>query len=446
MVKLLDGRTLIPFLFAWLWAGGALAAPTFLLPKHHLEPHELAVVVNDNDPLSRRIAAYYMKARGIPPQNLVHVQLPSQAANLAPERFQAIKSATDTATPAGVQAYALTWTRPYRVGCMSITTAFAVGFDRRYCAAKRCELTHNSPYYNHDSASPYTELGIRPSMVVAAADFTAAKALIDRGIASDQTQPKGQAYLVSTRDQARNVRHVIYPLVEEALGDWIGISRMETERGIRGQQDVMFYFTGVAQVPYLDSLRFRPGAMADHLTSVGGVMPQGNQMSVLRWLEAGATGSYGTVLEPCNHLQKFPNPGVAMQRYLSGETLLEAYWKSVQQPGEGVFVGEPLARPYGGHEVVESDRETLLRTRVLRAGVYELSHAPSPVGPYRPHPRPLAVPHGTSELRFPRLSAGHYRLQRLYTGPGTVRKPPAQHQIGAPMNAGERAEPHLITP
>lgn len=29
-----------------------------------------------------------------------------------------------------------------------------------------------------------------------------------------------------------------------------------------------------------------------------------------------------------------------------GDTLLEAYWKSVAMPGQGLFIGEPLARPF----------------------------------------------------------------------------------------------------
>ena len=33
--------------------------------------------------------------------------------------------------PAHVQAFALAWTRPYRVGCISITSAFATGYDTR---------------------------------------------------------------------------------------------------------------------------------------------------------------------------------------------------------------------------------------------------------------------------------------------------------------------------
>ena len=69
-------------------------------------------------------------------------------------------------------------------------------------------------------------------------------------------------------------------------------------------------------------------------------------MSALRWLEAGATGSFGTVVEPCNLPQKFPNPAIVAGRYLRGETLIESYWKSVAMPGQGIFVGEPLSAPF----------------------------------------------------------------------------------------------------
>jgi uncharacterized protein (TIGR03790 family) len=69
-------------------------------------------------------------------------------------------------------------------------------------------------------------------------------------------------------------------------------------------------------------------------------------MSALRWLDAGATASYGTVSEPCNYWQKFPNPAVLLKWYVSGSTAVEAYWKSVAWPSQGLFVGEPLAAPY----------------------------------------------------------------------------------------------------
>jgi hypothetical protein len=45
-------------------------------------------------------------------------------------------------------------------------------------------------------------------------------------------------------------------------------------------------------------------------------------------------------------LEKFPNIGILMHHYLRGETIIEAYWKSVAMPGQGLFIGEPLARPF----------------------------------------------------------------------------------------------------
>jgi hypothetical protein len=86
--------------------------------------------------------------------------------------------------------------------------------------------------------------------------------------------------------------------------------------------------------------------VADHLTSFGGQLTGSRQMSALRWLEAGATGSYGTVVEPCNLTAKFPDPGLLLAYYRRGDTLIEAYWRSVAMPDQGLFIGEPLARPW----------------------------------------------------------------------------------------------------
>ena len=110
--------------------------------------------------------------------------------------------------------------------------------------------------------------------------------------------------------------------------------------------DAIAYFTGVKDVAELAHIGFRPGAAADHLTSTGGVLYDGTQMSAVQWLRQGATASYGTVSEPCNFPQKFPNIAVFLVHYLRGDTVLEAYWKSVAMPGQGLFLGEPLARPW----------------------------------------------------------------------------------------------------
>lgn len=315
-----------------------LPSPTRLGPK------ELAVVINDMDPLSRKIGEYYRDQRHIPVTNIIHIRFEPGHSNLPQTEFNRIKAEVDHQTPPWIRAYALTWTAPYRVDCMSITTAFAAGFDQRYCATG-CGPTLLSPYFNSTNGAPYSTLKIRPTMALAGKDFDQVKKLIDRGVASDGTFPAGVGYLVKTTDKERNVRSSLYPEIEKFLGKWTDLRIINADY-IEDRKNILFYFTGAADVQKIGTNRFLPGAVADHLTSSGGRLTDSDQMSSLRWLEAGATGSYGTVVEPCNFLPKFPHPGILIERYLKGDTLVEAYWKSVAWPGQGIFIGEPLAAPF----------------------------------------------------------------------------------------------------
>ena len=125
-------------------------------------------------------------------------------------------------------------------------------------------------------------------------------------------------------------------------------------------------------VKHLESLQFLPGALADHLTSAGGKLTNSNQMSAMRWLEAGATASYGTALEPCNFLQKFPHPGLLAWHYTQGATALEAYSRSVLMPGQGNFIGEPLAAPFRAYRLKWVDKKIRILSPVLRVGQYRV--------------------------------------------------------------------------
>jgi uncharacterized protein (TIGR03790 family) len=114
-----------------------------------------------------------------------------------------------------------------------------------------------------------------------------------------------------------------------------------------GRSRVLLVQTGLAQLGALGAIGWLPGALADHLTSFGGVLDGGRgQTPATAWIDAGATASYGTVSEPCNHLQKFPHPQLLLLHYLQGESALEAYWKSVAWPQQGLFIGDPLAAPF----------------------------------------------------------------------------------------------------
>jgi uncharacterized protein (TIGR03790 family) len=313
-------------------------------PARALESRDLAVVINTADPLSVAIGEYYAKARHIPAANVARVHFGPHRAVLPAAEFAAIRRSVEAQLPATVQAYALTWARPYRVDCMSITSAFAFGFDPRYCASG-CVSTQLSPYYNSAAQRPYDALHVRPAMSIAAANLELARALIDRGVSSDGTQPRGAAYLLITGDALRDVRSAGLADAQMLAGSRIPIHVVHAA-GLENTEDIMFYFIGASQVPSLTTNHFLPGAVGDHLTSFGGMLGDSTQMSSLQWLEAGATGSYGTVVEPCNFPAKFPNPALVMWHYLNGETLIESYWKSVAMPGQGLFIGEPLAAPY----------------------------------------------------------------------------------------------------
>jgi uncharacterized protein (TIGR03790 family) len=320
----------------------ALASPPLLA----LDAKHLAVIINTSDPLSVQVGEYYAAQRRISFQNIIRVAFPPGQTVLSRQEFEEIKQVVDKKALPVVQAYALTWAAPYRVECMSITSAFAFGYDPAFCEPG-CKPTRPSPYFNSRAKLPFSQLAMRPSMSIAATSFAQAKALIDRGVKADGQFPAGAAYLLSTSDSARNVRSPFYPAVQRVVDGRIPVFVLKRD-SLKYVTDILFYFTGMYAVDGLQTLQFVPGALADHLTSSGGQLTdQGTgQMSALRWLEAGATGSYGAVVEPCNLTQKFPNPALVAANYLNGDTLIEAYWKSVAMPGQGVFIGEPLATPF----------------------------------------------------------------------------------------------------
>ncbi len=388
--------------------------PIVLFPRTSIQAEELAVIVDDDNPLSVQIAEYYVDARQIPEANVVHVVLPVTDV-LTPEQFGPIRDDVLAQLDPSIQALALTFTTPYRVGCNSITGAFTFDFDPT-CGG--CVMTSGSDYFDSPSLRPFDDHGIRPTMMLAAETLELAQALIDRGVASDGTHPAGTGYYVRTTDAARSVRWRQMEGMAGSWGDWDGLTLqyIDNEDGsgsnlVQDADDVVLYFTGLANVGGIETNTYHPGAMADHLTSFGGQVPTSSQMSALRWLEAGATASYGTVVEPCNYPEKFPHVAVATGGYFRGQTVIEAYWKSVAWPREGLFIGEPLARPWDGSSVEMVGEDLVITTNLLIPGVlYDVEAADAEDGPWD-HVLTGSIPSTqTLELTIPAADRAYYRL------------------------------------
>jgi uncharacterized protein (TIGR03790 family) len=325
--------------------GLGLALYVTRAPAEGLGADVLGVIYNRDDISSVHIAEYYAAQRHIPANNVIGLAVPDRA-RIGREELQGLRAEMLRELPSSVQSLLLVWSKPYAVECMSITMAFAAGYQPGFCEPG-CRRTTLSPLFDTEGWLPADTVGWLPAMLLPSADEALARTVIERGVKADDSRPSGTVYLVRTQDEGRNVRAAGYSDTEDRVASRILIREISTpiQQPLVG---IIAYFTGVPRVDELSKLKFKPGAAADHLTSAGGGLEGGGQMSALEWLRQGATASYGAVSEPCNHLGKFPSPTVFLDHYVRGETLLEAYWKSVAMPGQGLFIGEPLARPYSG--------------------------------------------------------------------------------------------------
>ncbi|OYT88622.1 MAG: TIGR03790 family protein [Burkholderiales bacterium PBB6] len=330
------------------------AAPAVAVPRllGRLQAAQIGLVINDDDAYSVAVGEHYQRQRGLAPAQVLHVRLPVRA-RLELAQAETLRSRIAGHFGPNIQALALAWRQPFAVQCNSITSVVTLGFRPAQCEST-CGKGEPSPLFNQATVTPFTDLGVRPSMLLAAPDEAAARAMIDRGVAADGTlgrrfAPAVSAWYLQTTDAARNVRNALYPRpgpvgqtgLTVHTGPEAALARQPGDPAVLLQ-------IGAARWQPPVPLRWAPGALADHLTSFGGVLDgTSGQFTATDWIAAGATASHGTVSEPCNHLQKFPHPQVVLLHYLQGATAIEAYWKSVLWPAQSLFVGEPLAAPFG---------------------------------------------------------------------------------------------------
>ena len=102
-------------------------------------------MINAGDPQSVAVGAAFVQQRGIPSSHVITLNF-TVAQNLPRAVFAPLKAQLDAALPSEVQALVLTWLWPYKVDCMSVTSAFAFGFNTSFCGD--CTPTAPSPLFN----------------------------------------------------------------------------------------------------------------------------------------------------------------------------------------------------------------------------------------------------------------------------------------------------------
>jgi uncharacterized protein (TIGR03790 family) len=332
----------------------------------------VVVVVNQNSTNSVQLGNYFCEKRGVPPQNLLRISWPGDNISWASTDLGSYLLDPLNAMLATRQ---LTNQIDYVVLCMDIpfqvlqstpsvgedstTSVVFYGFKTDLPAPQSynpssCNLptASTNSYAASESvfrlSTPTTATtNAFLAVMITGPTLDQAKAIIDRGVASDYSFPTQTVILGHSSDPFRNVRYITfdnaifntrlrgnYSMVQSNMDPPIVISNA------LGYQNGHYQFT-------ISQNAFVPGAIADSLTSYGGVIFGANDhTTLLALIGAGASAGYGTVVEPCNYLEKFPSPEDYFYQ-ARGFSIAEAYYQSVTNPYQGLIVGEPLAAPFG---------------------------------------------------------------------------------------------------
>jgi uncharacterized protein (TIGR03790 family) len=331
----------------------------------------VVVVVNQNSTNSVQLGNYYCEKRGVPPRNFLRITNHWTGSNVWWTRSEfetglrdplvAMLSARGLTNQ--VDYVVLSMDFPYQIlatnGINATTAALFYGFKTDDCTTNcpegipGCNLPPaSSNAYSFSEGifrqTPPIAPGSNAWLVtmLTSSNLAQARAIIDRSVSADGTFPTQTVWLAKTTDYFRNVRYLEFDntLFDARVAGNDSIMRTNSDSPL-GFTNLAGYLTGLAGFNISTNV-FAPGAIADSLTSYAGLIFQwSGQTSLLAFMNAGASGSYGTVTEPCNKLQKFPSP----QDYFfqaRGFSLAECYYQSVVNPYQGLMVGEPLTAPF----------------------------------------------------------------------------------------------------
>ena len=375
-----------------------LAVAWCAVPDAHAQTAEnVAVVINDASPQSKEVGEYYVKARGIPAENVIRIQASTDDAIQAAEFQTTIQTPIGAALTRGnlqdrVLYIVLTKGVPLRIIGTGGQDGTVASVDSELTLLYRRMTGHNvlargrvdNPYF----------LGARP---VADARFFShrehdiylvsrldafsveeAKALVDRA-----ARPGREGRIVLDQRDAP---------VNRLGEDWLGLAAQNLTKAGHGERvlletspkparevaPVMGYFSWGSTDPEnrvrIVRMDFAPGAIAGSFVSTDartfqeppaawlptntndrntwfGGSPQSLVGDLIR---EGATGAAGQVSEP--YLQSAVRPDVLFPAYVSGFNLVESFYLSIPHLSwQTVVIGDPLCAPFARRPLTRAD-------------------------------------------------------------------------------------------
>ena len=350
----------------WRWLLSLFLA---CAPSAHLRAGgsglNVAIVVNQNSTNSVQLGNYYCEQRQVPPQNYLRITnwaggnvewTNSDFTNILLNPLLSVLAGRQLTNQ--IDYVVLSMDIPYRVyqggtaqtsGSNSTTAALFYGFKADNgstlpVATSNSYAGSECIFRSFPPATATTNSFL--AVMITSSNLNQAKAIIDHGVASDGTFPQQTVILGKSTDTTRNIRYAEFDnaIFNTRLRGNYSMLRTNSSSPY-GFTNLLGYQNGLYQFTILPNA-FVPGTITDSLTSFGGKIFEVNDHTILLvFLNAGATGSYGTVVEPYAYLQKFPS---AEDYFFQarGFSLAECYYQSITNPYQGLIVGEPLAAPF----------------------------------------------------------------------------------------------------
>jgi hypothetical protein len=364
-----------------------------MLPKTALAgggPQNVLVVIDPTDADALRVANHYIAARGIPAANVFYLsptaaeygaftsfQLPGVLGTL---KQRGLEDSIDYVVTAGQAFYVSAPGLVDALGCPGLVTRFSTSGAWSLAPvageilAGQLDVSEPNDYYANDDTPLAFDAsnawrGGRPSTSTQAHRYLLGFqlgysgergnspeetiAMIDRSVRSDGTHPQGTFYFMRNGDVRSTTRSPYFQTAIDGLQRLGGKGEIVDGLLPDGKHDVLGLLAGSSNLDIAGAdLTLLPGAWADHVTSFAATFDEGGQTKLSPWIPKGASGSMGTVEEPCvfqssdGYYEKFPHPRITTF-YYAGLSLGEALFRSTPfAPFQALFYGDPLTRPF----------------------------------------------------------------------------------------------------
>ena len=322
-------------------------------------PGNVLVLVNDNSPESKEIAAYYVAKRKIPSKNVFHIKcVANDDYTTLADYYKLIEKPVKAhLKKSGLPIDYIVTTRGIPMGVMThgmSVDSMLAAMDLNITVDKPQQGVRN-PYFATSEPFSHKKFGIYLVTRLDGYTLQDAKALVDRSLAAKTA--KGTFLIDTTPQRSEGGYGMMSKAMDEAHRMIIGKGYVcyydDKPEFVGDLKNLMGYFSwGSNDAAYslekYKSNEYRPGAIAETAVSTSArtfKRTEGGQSRVTDLIEAGVTGIKGYVTEPT--LAAIADPRILFVSYLSGRNLAESYYAASRWIcWRDVVLGDPLCAPY----------------------------------------------------------------------------------------------------